>query len=131
MPCDCSHLEPTRRERELKRAAQLIVYVEGFQKGVTPAWIKEQAEATYGTDERLVPYLCKILNEMAPGQRERIIYNGHNKIARDLADWWEEHQRVDRERIKREQAEAEKTRTRKQALLKLSSAEKKALGIKE
>ena len=44
--------------------------------------------------------------------------------------WWAEHRLRDSERLKREEADAEKERLREAALSKLTEAEKKVLGIR-
>lgn len=46
-----------------------------------------------------------------------------------LAKWWEQHKEVDRQRIAREQAEAERQRKAQEALSKLTEEERRILGL--
>ena len=47
----------------------------------------------------LVRDLCGTCREMTDEQIESIIYNARCRQARRLADWWEDHQEWDRERV--------------------------------
>lgn len=142
-PCNCDYLEASSFEKECQRMAKLIIYVESFYKGVTPKWIKECAKNEYGApngqqdgDERLGPYLCKLLTNLKNGKNRQgfynqIVYNAKNKQSRDLADWWEEHQEKDKERTRFERSEKLKRETIKKALGKLTKEEKEILGLKD
>lgn len=48
----------------------------------------------------------------------------------ELAEWWEEHQKEDKERIERERQEAERQREMSEAVAKLTPRERDLLGIK-
>ena len=129
MPCNFDYLEPSSREKELQRAAGLLVYLRK-QTGKKPeTWSVKESDNCYASDERSVTELCAALKAMDPKRRDTIVYNAHDKNARDLADWWEEHQAADAKREKKEAAERERKRTSKQALAKLSKKERKALGL--
>src|SRR5579864_6920406 len=120
MPCNSDYLAPDSFEQECQRMAKLIIYVASFYKGILPQWIKECAENSYGApngeqhgDKRLAPYLCQLLTNLKndknrQGLYNQIVYNAHNKTSRDLADWWDEHQRADEERIKSEKEKEKK-----------------------
>jgi hypothetical protein len=55
-------------------------------------------------------------------------------VSKELACWWQDHQAADRARIKAEQEyiawQNEQAKLKRQALDKLSEAEKKALGVR-
>lgn len=130
MPCNSDYLAPTQRERELKRAAILLKYV--FEKTLVPVppWVISQSETLYPTNERIVPELCAAITALTPEQFQAIVYNAKDKTSRDLADWWEEHQAADAERLRNEEAARQLEKTRTDALNKLSLEEIAALGIK-
>ena len=130
MPCNSDYLRPTDSEQEFRRAAQLLVYVKK-KLGVKPEkWMLKEADNQYASDARSVTELCATLNAMKSRQRDAIVYNARNRVARDLADWWEEHQKADTERAKRDVALWKQSEMRKKALKKLTPAERKALGLK-
>jgi hypothetical protein len=105
MPCNSDYLEPTHRERELQRTAKLLLYVYAKIGAQPETWIGEQAKNIYASDSRLVPLLCAGIKKMSKMEKEKIIYNAHDKNSRDLADWWDVHKEADREREEREQIE--------------------------
>lgn len=131
-PCDGSHCEPRLRERESKRVAELIVYVDSFFKGITPAWIVKAANDTYGNEGRfdeLTEMLCTKCKNLRPGPASSIIYNPRSKQSRELADWWEDHQEEDRKKAADALADARRAKIRASAMSKLSKAERHALGL--
>lgn len=132
MPCNSDYLEPNQREAELQRAAKLLLfcYREHGVKGVTRDLIAAAADCYCRKD--FVADLCEFLTDFQAKSKpnfERFIYNGKRAECRDLANWWQEHERADRARETQEALERENKRLRKSALVKLSLAEKKALGI--
>lgn len=94
MPCNSDYLEPTRRERELQRTARLLVYVNDNLHRVNRLPLLHAATDIYCRAD-YVPQLCAAISQMDEQERERIVYNAHDATSRDLADWWEEHQRAD------------------------------------
>lgn len=96
MPCDSSHLEPTYRERESKRVAGFIVYL----KTKLNIWVlmeeHDTARSTYGNLGRLDKHTAKLCELCALPEAQPFIYDAHNRDARDLADWWEDHQEADK-----------------------------------
>jgi len=130
MPCDSSYLEATSREKELRRAAQLLVYVREQQRHPIEPFAKAAANDYYGNnDERPLVLLCEALTCMEPEQRDSIVYNARSPMARNLADWWEEHQEADRKRVAEEKRQTLNIETRNHAIAKLTKAEREALGI--
>lgn len=111
MPCDASYMEPTQREKNSKLVARLLIYVLDF---LQPDQSDERvdmlniAQSQYGDPGRLdelTARLCSLCHEMSDDQKNSIIYNGHSPNARRLADWWDEHQEADRQRVERERQE--------------------------
>jgi len=130
MPCSCDHYEPNQAEQESKRACQCLVYVLKTQQRCITPWIINGADSDYGVAIRLkeaTVKLCDLCNAMNPVEKDKIIYNGRNAEARKLADWWDEHQKADAERIKEEEQAKKKEKLKQSALSKLTPEEKKAI----
>lgn len=78
--------------------------------------------------KRLEAMLCAVLTAAAKGGVQAAIFHHYDAAeagipAKDVLDWWEQHQKEDRER-----REAELERDRASGLAKLTPAERKALG---
>jgi hypothetical protein len=103
MPCRSDYLEPTAAERETNKVAKLIIYV---KSALDSRWnaspiLEMAAEATYPDTSLLDQYtavLCSDIKGMNEEQKTRILYDGRFKQARELADWWERHQELDKNR---------------------------------
>ncbi len=135
MGCRSDYLEPNAREVELRRAARLLVFVHEKTGTTPPEWAVKEAANVYASDERSVTELCAVLRAMPAAKRDKLVYNGRDAQARDLADWWDAHQAADaaREAAERAQASRARAETRARAKLKaagLSASEMAALGIK-
>lgn len=136
MPCRSDYLGATAFEQESQQVAKYICFVDSFFKGITPKWVIECAENCYGApsgrmggDSRLVPYLCKRLGELTEDQVNTIVYNARSATSRDLANWWENHQKADIARRRGEEEEAQQKAIAKRALAKLTKEEREALGL--
>lgn len=129
MPCNSDYLEPTVREREHQRAANLLVYSLTEMGCKVPNWIKHEAGNIYAGDSRLLPMLCELVSGMSCADRERVVYNARDGRSRDLANWWERHLEADRQRIRDEQLKAERDSLKASGLAKLTRAERRALGL--
>jgi hypothetical protein len=129
MPCNSDYLEPTFQEKELQRAAKLLIFVWRHLDKPIPKWLKDEATNCYAMSERTIPALCDTLSGLSIRKRDEIVYNAKNKQSRDLADWWEDHQTADAKRIAEELVESENKKLRKIALKKLTTKEKRALGL--
>ena len=108
MPCRCDYMEPDRYEKESNRAAKLIRYVLESQGKRVPKDVLSISTNEYGDKTKineLVVKLCSLCRNMSPNEQDSIIFDGRNKTARDLADWWEEHQEADRKRIEKDKKE--------------------------
>ena len=106
MPCNSDHLEPSQRERELQNAAQLYIYVLEQMKKPVPVKVRRAAQDAYCNDDGPYIKLCSTLRSLDGEEFERIVYdNARDPRARRLADWWEQHQKDDAARKKRELAD--------------------------
>jgi hypothetical protein len=117
-------MEPNLRERELKRAAGLLAYVLTQLGAPVPKWVASEAVNEYASNGESITGLCKLLRSLTPEKRDAIVYNAHDATARDLANWWEEHQAEDRKRETAEAAEAERLRKKKAILDGLNMTER-------
>ena len=129
MPCNSDYMEPTGKERQLQRTAKLIIFLRHKTGQPIESWIHSAAENCYCSREDLVPILCADIKALTPSQEEQIVYDAHNKSSRDLASWWEEHQKADRARIREEQKQKRLMQVKQKALAKLSPEERRALEI--
>lgn len=101
MPCKSDYMEPTVKERQHRQAAQLLVYVHGKLGQPVPKKLSAAAADIYGgaDGEKNMEFLCTLIRNMSEEQRERIVYNGRDPMARRLADWWDEHEAEDAKRL--------------------------------
>lgn len=101
MPCNTDHMEPTVAERQTREGAAILVYVlESLGKDVIPE-IRSAASDIYGRGahpSNIVGMLCTLIKNMTEEEKDRILFNGRNAMARRAADWWDEHQREDAKR---------------------------------
>lgn len=134
MPCDSGYLEPNTREKELRRAAGLLVYVlNSLHRPIEP-WIIEQANDQYannGEGGDPVVLLCGVLKNMTRTEQKVIVFDGYSRMARDLANWWEDHQLADRMRVVAEEEKQYKLKLRESARKKLTPEELAALGVSD
>lgn len=133
MPCNADHMNPNEHEAESKRIAEHLVYLQSHATHLTfPQWVFDAAEDYYGNCDKvheLTALLCKTLSDMIDSEIEYYIYEGRSKQSRALADWWEDHQEVDRQREEREAQLKERDKLKMKALSKLSDEEKEVLGL--
>lgn len=104
MPCQGPSPSEVRYAEKLQRAARLLVYVlERRSKPVSEKAIAYSHSGSWPSYD-FTPELCAEMQEVAanPNVLEWLVYDAHDPTARDLADWWEEHQRQDKERLLRE-----------------------------
>lgn len=100
MPCDCSHLHATAREIETRKVANLLVYALPLMSREVPKKVQD-ATGYYGMPDEahwLTEMLCSLCRTMDDKEKAEVIWDGRNTDARKLADWYEEHQKVDNER---------------------------------
>lgn len=126
MPCNSDYLEPTHRERELQRAALLLVFVKN-KLGISISDELLSSSTDQWCHNDYIPELCSYIKNMTPNQLKTIVYNGRDAMSRALADWWEEHMTADAERIKRERKQKQEKKLVEKAKAKLTEKELQAL----
>ena len=132
MPCKSDYLDPNQTEIDRKEVSELIVYIDKKLGLKTPAKIIKASTDAYGRDvdlDEIVASLCSKISSLDKKQTEEIVYNAKNKTSRRLADWWEEHQEADKKRLKKELKEAKENKDRDTLIAKLTTYEKRLLGI--
>jgi hypothetical protein len=129
MPCNCDYLEPTEKEAKLRRTSQLLEYsLIELGKNV-PDYVSRAATSLYCNEERVVADLCGLIEGLSSSGMKKVVYNPYKKESRDLANWWEEHQAADKERIRREKQDKTLKDIKKKLLNKLTKREKQILGL--
>lgn len=133
MACKCDEYPtPDKRNLEIKASASLLIWLLPKVNMLVPTWVKAMAGNELVSDARVLPLLCKTMQELSEATRERLLYgNPRDAMARRLADWWEEHQEVDRKQAIKDAARRHTARVRAGALAKLTKEERQALGIIE
>lgn len=102
MPCYDSI--PTERDERAVEVAKLLVYVNHSLNLPNSTGLKEIASYSYFAGDHLdkiTQRLCNILNKLKindPNKFEALVYNAKVKESRDLANWWEQHEKFDKER---------------------------------
>lgn len=136
MPCRSEYQEPNQREIETNRVANLLVYVTAVKdvdiSGDLNRRIVSAADNSYPNISDLdefVATLCKILGSLTEQELNDIVYNGRSARARRLADWWDNHQKVDAERIAEEKRKEELRQVYNGLMDYLSEKEKAALRL--
>ena len=114
MPCEVGPPYPDGREIVRQERLALIY---NYLKGKVGAKIGSEVA------------LCDFMKAQPGGERHGLISDASSKGSRALADWWEEHLENDRKREQEEAAQAEEKRLRKSGLSKLTSAERRSLGV--
>lgn len=71
----------------------------------------------------LTDSLCSAIKKMTTLEQDAIIYNGRDKYARLVADWWDHHVELDRQRLVREADEEEQQKLVESARAKLTDDE--------
>ena len=132
MPCNSDYLNPNQEELNKVLTSRLICFVDKKLGIKTDSSIVKASKHTYGegvTLNVIVPSLCAKIKSFTKAQKEEILYDAKNKTSRELADWWEEHQKADKIRLKFEKEQKANSKLRESALKKLTLEEKKVLGF--
>jgi len=111
MPCNCDHMEPNLRERE-------SVKVMGF---LSEANIYDGEVPCYGNTNALDDHAALLCNFCQS--------NDLRVYSLELQIWWRDHQKADKDRLEREQAEAKTEQKKRDAIAKLSPYERELLGV--
>lgn len=126
---------PSYNDIKQKRVASLLLYLnqkEGRTGGTDEDTLRRLADSGWRSRadiDSTTAELCARLRALDPVDLERIAYNARDPVSRDLADWWEHHQKEDLERQQREDAEKAREKLRSTAAAKLTAEERKALGL--
>jgi len=126
MPCRSDYQDPTPREEYCQRTAQLYKFVLEQLERPVPVYVQDTAEHQYASMDYTTA-LCHELTIMTPGERNSIVYNGHNATSRQLANWWEAHEKLDQKRKAQESDVAKQQALVASALDKLTDEEYQAL----
>ena len=121
MPCNCEYLNPTNLEQELSKVACLLDELRGRPwnpdnwKGYHP---KVYGKATKELGDSLVAKLCSELQGL-----------NVTTYSLEMQIWWRDHQRADKKRLKKEMENLKDEEAKNLALAKLTSYEKRLLGL--
>lgn len=131
MGCRSDYLEQTSVEAFVQTTAKNLVYVLKSLKKTVPKWVTTIANDYYAQDpqDQLTPMLCETIKKMSSSQLQKIVYDGKKPEARQLAEWWDNHQAADKRRKKENRSKNVQNKLKKQALKKLTKAERKALNV--
>jgi hypothetical protein len=132
MPCRSDYLAASGQELESKRVCQFLTYLLTETNEEPPEWVAKAADDYYGNVSRLdeaTRLLCEFIRSLPTEITEKLIYDPHNKTARNLADWWERHQEWDNRRTKEEEQARKTAHLKERALKKLTPEEMKAIGL--
>jgi hypothetical protein len=122
-------MDPTEAEAESKIICKHLVYLSNIVWRLKiSSWVTRGATDTYGVPEKVCE-LTRMLCDACKDIDDSIIYNGKDKNARRLADWWDEHLEGEERREAEDAALEENEKVKYQALSKLTKEEKKALNL--
>ena len=108
MGCNSDYLSPNKKEANSRETAILLMYAMKEIGVKVTVDIAHAATNVYGNASilnDLTVQLCNLCRSLNDEQKEKIIFNGRKKEARNLATWWEAHLKADEEREKREKKE--------------------------
>lgn len=80
-------------------------------------------------EAKMPSVLCGILTKYGPSILNGLDWKEIGVSRNEVEGWWRHHKQMDDQRRKREKEMADAESERKQALKKLSAAERKALGL--
>jgi translation initiation factor IF-2 len=130
MPCRCDEMQDTILEAYVKRTAGLLLYTASHvgRQLEDKSWVEILAKKGtnhQGDADVLTQQLCEIITSLSESGKNKVVYNGRIKIARDLADWWEEHEAGEARRAAEDKLKAKRVK----ALKKLTREERELLGL--
>lgn len=110
-------------------AASCLAYVQLHLGEVVDIDVIEESKGIIPPRGSTTEKLLLALKGMNRHQRERIIYNAHDRNSRDLANWWDDYNELLKAKNARERAARGLKRLVASAMRKLSPAERRALGL--
>lgn len=125
MPCNCDHLEANQLEIELSR---VLMLTEELNTGVpvdshSSDWNGYKKGVYNGGD------LKKRADEATANLCSRLQKTDVSKYSPEMQIWWRDHQAADRAREAKEKQYGERNALRASGLSKLTSEERRALGL--
>src|SRR3990167_7851595 len=90
------YMGPSSAELNNQKAARGLVYTLRCLGKPVDGWLRREAGNCYSQDERVVPLLCEVLGSLSDTVRDWLIYDARDREARNLADWYEDHQKAER-----------------------------------
>lgn len=116
MPCQYDHpgdCDDSLKEAEI-RVCRLYEFALSSLGRPIPSLVMTLSRGDFNrTDSRRLDQhtreLCDLCRDLLPEERELLLYNGRNRLSRDLANWWDDHREADERRRKNEEDKATKT----------------------
>ena len=119
MPCDCSHLEPTQREKESVVVREFLREIEGKQFDHDSPGDNQGCYGNVGELDNDMRSLCQWCKD-----------NDVSTKSLELQLWWKRHQAHDKKKEDAERERLDKLNTIAKAYGKLTDEERKAIGLK-
>jgi len=134
MPCNSNYLNPTNLESETRKVIDMYLWLESNFKGIPDrkaSKVEKNSTIYFSKSESdyFINLLCKRCTELAKRNQLDSLLNKANRMSRNLANWWEDHQEADEIRKDLEKKKKQDEKLKKSALSKLSNKEKKILGL--
>ena len=132
MPCISDYAEPSTYDKFVSDTVKNLMYLRRMLGIDTSEELVEAYKKCYYSKvegDKWTAELCERLHNLSKKDMDKFVYDAHSKKARNLADWWEEHQEADKARIAEEKQFKKDAAAKKKALLKLTPKERKALGL--
>jgi len=124
MPCNSDHMKASSQEVELGKVYLLLDELDG----------KELTDVLWdsaGYDKRVYDISSKVTLDkqtaLLCSKLKKV--KDIKKYSLEMQMWWRDHQKADKMRLEAEKREKEKLTIKQKALDKLTSAEKRALGL--
>jgi hypothetical protein len=122
MPCNCDYMEPNQFEINMSRVACLLDELDGKKNINKRHW--------NGGHPRVYNTLNKIDgDELTSELCEKLQNVDVTKYSLEMQIWWRDHQKADKVRLEREFRENKEKKDKQELLNRLTSYEKKLLGI--
>lgn len=132
MPCLSDYMEPSDYQMRIARTIKNLIYVKRkLDLTVSKDLIKESKEIYFTREEGdvFVAELCGLLSNLSKRKLDAIVYNAKDPKSRELADWWEEHQKADKARTSAERKAKAEAKKKASILAKLTPSERKLLKV--